>query len=703
MTRLDIRMAARTAALLLAALPVAVAGPASAQDYPRTPPSPGPIRPAAFPPFQEATLANGLRLLVVENRSQPVVSVSLSFAAGSALDPAGKEGLAEMVAGLLTKGAGRRDADQFAEAIEATGGSLSASAGADFLTVSANVMTPSLQLAVELMADAVMRPAFPEREVELLRTQTLSGLQVQLSQPGALAGIALRRALYGDHPYGRSAAPASVRAITREDVRGFHGAQLRPAGALMVVAGDASLEQVRRLAEQAFQGWQGTPPRASAAPAPPGRARSEIVLVHRPGSVQSNIMVGNLTTPPGDPRHYAATVANKILGGGADSRLFMILREQKGWTYGSYSSLTRRRAAGNFTASAEVRTEVTDSALRELLAQVRRMGAEPVPAADLEAAKGSLVGSYPLSIETAEQVAGAVATSRLYGLGTDYVQTYRVRLAEVTADQVRSAARDLMRADAAAIVVVGDGARIYEAIRDVAPVSIVDPEGRPLTPEDLVARTAALPFDRDRLAARQDSFAIMVQGNPLGALTTSVERTAEGFRYRESTRLAGFIQQDTEVTADAEFRPLEVRQRGRVQGQETTIDVRFAEGRARGSAVTPDPQAMGQLRTVAIDTTWSPDYLEENLVQAVLPALPWSDGAKWTFTMFSTASGETRQATLAVSGRETVTVPAGTAEAWTVELTGSPQPVRFWVSVEAPHRLLKLAIAGTPVEMVRVR
>ncbi|HEX9167234.1 MAG TPA: pitrilysin family protein, partial [Gemmatimonadales bacterium] len=523
---------------------------AEAQEFPKTPPAPAPVRPAPFPPFQEATLPSGLRLLVVESRKEPVVSVSLSFAAGSVLDPAGKEGLAGMTASLLSKGAGKRTADQFAEAIESTGGSLSAGAGSDFLTLSANVMTPSLPLAFELMADAVIRPTFPEAEVELLRTQTLSGLQVQLSQPGALADIALQKALYGAHPYSRSPVPASVRAITRADIVAFHRARLRPSGALMVVAGDVSLAEARRLATQAFRGWLGAPPAAVAVKPPAARTASEIVLVHRPGSVQSNILVGNLTTPPGDPRQYAAAVANKILGGGADSRLFLILREQKGWTYGAYSGLSRRKGIGHFTASAEVRTEVTDSALTELLAQVRRIGRETPPAGDLEAAKGSLVGSYPLTVETAEQVAGAVANARLYGLGADYVQNYRVRLSEVTAAQVESAARELMRADAAAIVVVGDGAKIYDRIKGIAPTRIVDPEGAPLTAADLVAKAAALPFDVRSLAAKSDSFGIMVQGNQLGAMTASLEPTADGFRYVEATNVAAFVQQRTEVTTD---------------------------------------------------------------------------------------------------------------------------------------------------------
>jgi zinc protease len=450
--------------LLGAGLAVGLFAGAAAAQYPKTPPPPGPLTPAPFPPFREVTLPNGLRILVVESHKQPIVSISLSFGAGSVHDPTGKEGLAEMVAGLLTKGAGERTAEQIAETIEGAGGSLTAGAGNDFLTVSASVLTQSLPLAFSLLADVVMRPTFPASEVDLLRTQTLSGLQVALSQPETIASNAFRKALYGEHPYARSATPSTVGAITRDDITAFHRSRLRPGGALLVLAGDVTLSQARRLALQSFQGWLGTPAEAPPARPPAERTATELVLVHRPGSVQSNILVGNLTWSPTDPRHYAAIVANKVLGGGTDSRLFLILREQKSWTYGAYSGLTRRRGIGYFTASAEVRTEVTDSALTELLTQLRRIGNEPIPPAEFEDSKGALTGSYPLSIETADEVANAVANARLYGLPADYVQTYRVRLGEVTPAAAQAAARAAIRPEAAVIVVVGDAQKLYDRV-----------------------------------------------------------------------------------------------------------------------------------------------------------------------------------------------------------------------------------------------
>ena len=360
-------------------LPNAFPAAARAQDttggqpFPTKPPAAAAIKPAQFPPFQEATLANGLRVVLVESHRQPVLSLSLSFPAGNAFEPAGKEGLADMVAGLLTKGAGTRSADQIAETVEGVGGTISADAGPDFLTVRENVLSTSAPLAFEVLGDVVARPTFPEKEVELQRTQTLSGLQLELSQPASLARRFFARELYGQNPYARRPTPKSVQAVTRADLVAFQKARLRPRGALLVIAGDITMADAQRLAARAFAGWTWATPAASTVAAPPARAKTEILLVNRPGSVQSNIVVGNTTFGPADPRFFATAVAYKVLGGGSDARLCYILREQKSWTYGAYSGFSRPLGTGAFQATAEVRTAVTDSALREMLTQMRRL------------------------------------------------------------------------------------------------------------------------------------------------------------------------------------------------------------------------------------------------------------------------------------------------------------------------------------------
>ena len=700
-------VAARPRAVLLVALAAGVLSPAGAAAqtprYPTSPPPPAPLTPAQFPPFQEARLANGLRLVVVESHDQPVVSLSLAMPAGSAYDPTAKEGVADMVAGLLDKGAGARSAEQIAAEIEGIGGSIGAGAGPDFLTASSTVLTPHADLAFSLLGDIVMRPTFPEKEVELARTQTLSGLQLQLSQPASLATRFFNQNLYGTHPYARVSTPASVRGITRADLVAYQQARLRPEGALLVVAGDISLAQAREKAERAFAGWTGAAPQAAAFPAPPQRTRSEIVLVHRPGSVQSNIVVGNTTFRPADPMRYASTVANRILGGGSDARLFTILREQKSWTYGAYSSYARPLGVGAFQATAEVRTEVTDSALVEIHRQLRRLRTEPVSAVELDAAKSALVGSFPLTIETAQQIAGAVQNAMLYGLGTDYLHSYRQRLAAVTAADLQRAAQASIRPDSLLVVIVGDGAKLYDKLRAIAPVRIVNATGDTLTPADLAPKaTAAVALDASRLVAGRDSFAILLQGNAFGYQTQLVEKGAGGVTVTQTSVLGPVGTQTTVLTFGDRLEMKGIKQTGKLQGRDMSIDVAYAGGKATGTATTPQPPT-GETKTITVSADVPAGVMDDNAVVTLLPTLAWAPNARFTLPVFASGKGELQQYVLAVAGTEAVTVPAGSFQAFRVDVTGGAAPVTYWVEQTAPHRVLKMAPVGAPLEIVRVR
>jgi predicted Zn-dependent peptidase len=687
-------LALRAAALTALALHAPALG---AQQFPKTPPAPLPVTAAQMPPFGSVTLPNGLRLLVVPNAKLPVLSMTLAFQAGSVHDPAGKEGLAEVVAGLLSKGAGARDADGVATAIEGVGGSFSATAGTDFLTATVSILSENAALGFELLADAVTQPKFADKEIELNRTQAQSALRLAKSQPAQIASEAFARELFGAHPYGRHASPESVKGLTRADIVAYHGRMLRPGGALLVLAGDITLAKAQAMATKAFAAWTGAAPAAPAPVAMPERATTEIVLVHRPGSVQSNVIVGNRTWLPSDPRNYAAVVANNVLGGGSDSRLFMTLREKKGWTYGAYSSLTRQKQGGYFSATAEVRTEVTDSSITELLAQLRRIRTEPIPAAEFDAAKGALVGRFPLQVETAAQVASQVASSRLHGLAADYVQTYRQKVAAVTPATAQAAAQAAMRPDAALIVVVGDGAKLYDKLAAIAPVRLVNTDGATMKPADLTAKSAALALALDRLAPRSDSFTVFVQGNPFGFQRSRIERAGTGWKAIEDTQLGPFLQQHTEVSFDATATVQSVLQTGKVQGIDTRIDVTYAGGRAKGSAATPQPP--GGVKTVQVDAEMPAGALDDNAIQPLLPTFRWSAGAKYSFTAFQSGKGTALPVTLAVTGEESVVVPAGTFAAWKVDLTGGEQTTSFWIEKAAPYRVVKIAVAGAPIEV----
>lgn len=663
-------------------------------QFPTEPPPSLELRPLEFPPFQEARLSNGLTLLVVENHRLPIVSVRLSMLAGSRSDPESLEGVASLTASLLTKGTERRTAEQIAEEIEGVGASLFASAGDDFFNIYTTVLTEHVDLAFDLVSDVLLNATFPEDELELERTRTLSSLKLEKSSPGALASRYFMKMLYGDHPYGRSATEESVESITRETVQSYAATYLKPEGGLLVISGDISLNDAKRLAERYLSSWTGAPP-AAGYPAPPKGEETRILLVHRPGSAQSNIRVGNLALRAGADTYYPATVANKILGGGTDARLFMILREQKSWTYGAYSGISRRKDIGYFRANTEVRNEVTDSALTELLHQLERIRTEAVADSELTAAKGYLIGSFPLSIETPQQIAGQVANVKLLGLPDDYLQTYRERLAAVSADQAMAAAREVIKSDSLAIVVVGDGKAIYDGLAAIAAVSIIDVDGNPLTPADLTPEAVAVELDRSQITARIDSFQVTMQGNPVGTMVTEIATEGGDIVVTQSFSIpmAG-MQQDGKILLDATT--LEVKSRdetGSMMGQSVETHLTYEAGRVTGTAQEPGPAGV---TASEVDTTVASGTLDSEALQALVFALPLEEGASITVNSFDAAEGTVKPITVKVAGTEEITVPAGTFQAFKLDITGD-EPLTVYVSHESPRRVLKIEVVGQPI------
>jgi len=699
--QVDGRTVVAVVGLLLSARPPV---PLSAQAFPTAPPKPTPLTPVRFPPFKEATLANGLQLVVIEHHEQPVVSVTLSFRAGGIYDAAGKEGLSALAAELLSKGTDSRSAEQIAATIEGVGGTLAASSGDDFLTISADALSDQAGLVFDLLGDVTLHPTFPESELELARTRALSALALQLSQPAAVAQRFFGSEIYGRNPYGRSATRESYRAVTRDDVTQFARQRLRPVGALLVVAGDVTDAQVRDLVAKAFAGWRGAPPPSPALPVPATRVATDILLVHRPGSAQANIALGNTTIPPTDPVYYPGRVATQVLGGGPDSRLFLILREQKSWTYGAYASLHRYRGLGYWQATAEVRTDAADSALRELLHQIDRIRSETIPDSELAATKGFLIGSFPLTIETPSQIASQVASVKLLGLGDEYLRLYRDRLGVVTAPQARAAAARLYRRGALTIVVVGDGAKLYDRLQAIAPLRMVDVDGKPLTPADLTPPTGPVALDVAQFAAHTDSSRVVIQGNPVGFTVSEIRRPSpDSLVYAERSNLAtgAFQQQTTLVLEPASGMVRQVDQVTTQQGQKAETHLTYAGGRVTGASAAPQPD--GSVKRFEIDTVLPPGTVDENAVPFVVPALPLAPGKTFAMTFFTPSENAIKVLTFKVGAPEAVTVPAGTFQGFRIDVTGSRVPFTMYVGTDAPRRLLKTEFVGQPflVELVR--
>ena len=682
------------ASLTLAALPLA------AQDsFPPHAPPPAALGPVHFPPFVETRLPNGMTLLVVENHSQPMLSVTLSFRAGSSYDPAGQEGLAELTAQILTKGSTTHSGDQIAAMIEGVGGSLSAGAGSDFLTISASVLSDHADVALDLLGEVARTPALSSDELELARTQALSALRLELSQPASIASRFFRQAIYGRTPYGRLTTEASYKGITRDDVTGFARRYLVPSGALLVMAGDVTPAQARTWATRIFGTWRGAPPPAPAPATPATSGPTQILLINRPGSVQANIILGNTTYGPLDPSYYATRLAMQVLGGGADARLFLILREAKGWTYGSYANLVRFRGLGFWQATFEGRTAVADSALAEMLHQVDRIRTETIPDSELAAGKGFLVGSFPLTIETSDQVAGAVGNAKLLGLGNDYVRRYRERLNAVTAAQARAAAARALARNHLTIVVVGDAEALYDKLKAIAPVKLLDVDGTPISAADLNPTAGRLAIDPSQIVARRDSFVFLVQGRPFGTQISEVRKSADSLVYDEALSMGPMGNQHTVVQFDPRsIRVRQVDQTGQVGGQASAIHLAYGAGRVKGDVSVP--QSTGTPRSFTVDTTVAADTYDDNALTLLVPTLPLASGKTFNIGVFSSGDGQSRVLSAKVGAADTLTVPAGRFTAYKVDITGGQAPVTFYITTDAPRRIVRIDVVGQPVQLL---
>lgn len=668
-------------------VPAAAAAPAK-----QPPPPPLEARPIRFPEFTESTLPNGLRIMVVQNDRLPVANVNLLLESGAANDPRGKEGLASLTAELLDNGTARRSARQIAETIEGVGGSLNTGSSRDDLTIAAGVLSDQLPLAFDLVSDVALRPTFPADELETVRRQRLSALQVSLGDAGQIAQRRFDREVYGEsHPYGVAPTPETVRAITRNDLVQFHRAHFTPSNALLVVSGNVTPAQVQELAARYFGSWRGGAAPEPSLAAPAVRERANVVLVHRPGSVQSSIRVGHPGITPDNPDYYALQVLNAVLGSLPTSRLEKIIRGERAWTYSARSTFTRPEATGVFVGNMEVRTPVTDSALVEMLAQFRRIRDERVPQEELEAAKNYLTGSFPLRFETASATAAQLAQLRLLGLPLESLQQFRERVAAVTAEDVQRVARQYVHPDRATIVVVGDATQVLQPLEALGPVALYDVEGKPLDRTALQVRASTDRFDGSRLQPSTLTYAIVVQGNSVGTATTTLARDGAAWVSTQTVQ-AGPSNTRMETRFTDDLTPVSGKSTTTAGAMTIESDLRMENGRVKGTAKLP--AQMGGDKT--FDTEVVAGTRLPGMDAAILAVADLAPGKTITVPVFSPQTGAASPVSFKVAGEEKVTVPAGTFDAYRVEMTG-PQPTVLHVRKDAPHVVLKQAPQGQPV------
>jgi zinc protease len=473
-------MSQRLVPLALAALLPALA-PTVAAAMPAQPATPAPlatpqkVAPLRLPPITEQALSTGLAVVTVEKRDLPLVAIRLVVPTGAGRDPKKKDGIAALTGQLLRRGTAKRTADEIDDAIESIGGLLGIDVGVETTNFSVTVPAEHAAQALEVISDLVQHPSFPKKEFELARRRELAQLQQDLDDPSGVADSALVQFFYGkDHPYGHPAQgrTATVKGFKPEDVAKFHKATFTPAGSMLMFVGDIDPATAQRLAQAALGTWKGKALKPLAPTAPEQPNGLEILLVDKPDATQAQVRAVVPGIARKDPRFYAATAANTVIGGGFTSRLVDEIRVNRGL---SYSVSTRVAALRDFGA-VSYSTFTKSDTLRQLLdvsfAVLDKFRDGGPTQEELDKAKRYVIGLYPSRVESNEQLAESLASARFVGLPFDVIAKYRDELAAVTVERAAEAAKLYPSATNAKVVIVGNAAVIRPQLAGLGTLTV---------------------------------------------------------------------------------------------------------------------------------------------------------------------------------------------------------------------------------------
>jgi zinc protease len=438
-----------------------------------------------LPKPHEADLPNGLHVMVLEDRRTPQVTIQLSMrGAGGYYDPADHVGLAQFTAANLREGTTARSTTEIAEQLDRLSATLNVSAAmaSEDATISASALTEHVDVVLELIADVLLNPTFPEQEFARYKTQTRAQLVQQRANPGFLAQERFSIVMAGDHPDGRIApSPAVLDKTTRNDLMAFHRARYVPDHAVIAIAGDISMADAMKKVQARLGGWKKTGAPVPTVTDPAELQKPGIFLVERANSVQTNLLVGVQGIRRTDPDYFPLAVLNKVIGGGPTGRLFRHLREEKGYTYGAGSSIDAPRFRGVWVASTSVRTEVTDPALTDLLGELRQAREVPIPAKEFADAKRSMIAAFALTLESPQALLNNAITRHRFNLPADYWDRYPERINAITQANAQAMAKKYLDPSRLQIVAVGSSEGVARALRKLGPVEVFDAEGRPVT------------------------------------------------------------------------------------------------------------------------------------------------------------------------------------------------------------------------------
>lgn len=684
-------------ALLIIAAALLLAFGTAATAKKEEPPKPEKMKKLSFPEFKEFSTDNNIDVVVIEHHEQPIVTLAAVIRAGGVLDPWDKMGLSGFVAELLNKGTATKSANELAEWIESSGGQVGVFSMDDYLYVNVSILSENLDTAYEYLSEIIMNPVFPEDEIEIYRKRVKTGLELELSQPSAVADRHFAEVVYGDHPYAKAPTPETVDAITRADLQAFHDKNFVANNALIAVVGDVRSKDVEKAVDKYFGSWEtGQPETVTYAPAPQ-RNSVQVYLYHKPGAVQTEYRVGHLGLPAKDEDWPAVIVGNRILGGGSSSRLFMKLREDKGWTYGAYSRFERDPDVGVFRTWAAVKAEATDSALVELMKQLEDIADVPPSEEELDHAKSYLIGNFPTTIETPDQIAGQVIETKLLGLGKKHLETYRDELAAVTAEDVHRAMQAHLHPDDVAIVLVGDAQMLGDKVKQFGEVAMFDIEGEPMSLAELDVKPVDYEYDTSLLGDMSVVYALNVQTMALGDLNINLKKaTVEGEDVVEMTSsLSGMISLDqTMVVAASDLSPVSYKSSFMAGPTQMMSELEFDNGSGSGTVKGPQDSEAKEVTVKLIKGA-----ILDDAVELALSLLPMEMGKKYRFPVVDTNSGDLQNVDTEVLEEAQVEVPAGSYDTYKVKIKSSEGEYFYYYTKDIPHLMVKQEVPSQALSM----
>jgi zinc protease len=427
-------------------------------------------------------LPNGLTIILLEDHKLHTVAFNMWIRPGQLADPKDLPGVASFTAGMLREGTAKRSSAQLANEVDSLGASLDATSnfGSSVTNVTASGLINTAPQILDLMSDVVMNPTFSDDELAKFKQTEGADLEQRLSNPGFLAAQAFKKTVYGDTPMSiASPTKESIEKISSADLKKFHDAHYVPGNTILGVTGDFKAAEMKDLIAKYFGGWKGAAEPAMKFPTTVAPQPTKILLVDRPGSVQTFFVIGDRTIQRVDPEYIPLTVMNQVIGNGPQARLFLDLREEHSLTYGAYSRFSSNVYVGDWQASSPVRTSVTKDAMDRFLYQFKKINNEPVPQAELDEAHRAIVASFALSLEQPSQMIASWLTVQYYGLPADYYDKYPDQIFAVDAAKVQAAGKKYVDLDHLQWVCVGDRKQIESVLKPYGPVTVVDVKGNP--------------------------------------------------------------------------------------------------------------------------------------------------------------------------------------------------------------------------------